>query len=175
MTKYIFWSIVFFNIIGFAKAPIAGKFDWTQLTGRYKYVSCELIKNKPIWADAPETTQIEIYIDYTSDASTLNLIRWPEEDTLILLGASLEKINKGRQIVYDEETNKVWKNSISYSTVDGVFSHSKWNVKDINIGWHKIQLQMLEGGLVTYKMQLSQDKADLVSEEICTLKLFKRN
>lgn len=154
-------------------APLKTEFDWTKFYGFYKYVSCDISHNKPIWAEDLKNTKIEISNYSGLDPYKIDLTRWPDNASYILLGMTLERINQGKYVEYDEDTQKVSRELITYTTKDGVYGYLRWNFKDINVGWSSLQLQMLENKNIRYTMKLRYSDDDFTAKEVCELKAIK--
>lgn len=170
-------NIIFFNLIissgVLAASPEPGKFNWANFVGNYKYVNCEIKNNKPIWADDPENTKVEIYRNFSQDENNLQLIRWHENSSYVLLGTSIDKIDLGQYVEYDEETQKIYRTVLSYATNAGVYSVLNWNFKDINVGWSKIELISIDANTISYMMEMQRVEDIDSVKETCILKKIK--
>lgn len=176
MKKLILFLIVgvnlFFVQTSWATEPNKGSFEWKIFFGFYKYVECKIDQNKPIWADDPENTEIEISNLSEINPDKMDITRWPKDASYILLGVSLEYINQGRKIEFDEDTQKISREIETYSTEDGIYSYLSWNFKDINVGWSTVQLKMLQNGNIKYIMQIQRVEDVVPSREECELSVL---
>lgn len=169
MKLLILSLFISFSLEASANVPAYGKFDWRKFDGIYKYESCQIKNNKPIWAERPESTTIEFSAHPEIEPNLLEITRITQPNTGILLGYSLAEINQGKKIEVNEETKKVIHTSESYTTKDGVYNFLSWNVEDINVGWATMQLKIDNTGILTYKTRLQfSDEADY-REEVCNL------
>lgn len=157
-----------------AVSPDPGHFEWIKFAGNYKYISCEIKNNKPIWADDIENTAIEISQDFSLDSHNLQLVRWHKDSSYILLGRAIEKIDQGRYEEYDEEIQRISRTVISYATNDGVFGFLSWNFKELNVGWSSTELRMIDENTISYNMQIQHREDPTSFEETCLLKRFNK-